>query len=97
MVCGRSASGALILPSLPGRSRRARTADCLATSLGPSSTRNGTPRISQSLNFQPGLEPSRSSSVTRTLALVSSALTLRAVSRTVVFSSSFLKMGTMTA
>src|SRR5258708_1061865 len=65
-------------------------------SLGPSSTRKGTPRISQSLNFQPGLEPSRSSSVTRMFAFASSSFTLRAVPRTAAFSSSFLKMGTMT-
>ncbi len=70
----RSASEAKTLPSLPGRSRRARTADCLATSFGPSSMRRGTPRISQSLNFQPGLWPSRSSSVTRMLAFTSCAL-----------------------
>ena len=73
-----SARGALILPSRPGRSRRARTAACLATSLGPSSTRSGTPRISQSLNFHPGLCPSRSSSMTRMFAFASSACNFRA-------------------
>jgi len=45
----------------PGLSRRATTHVLLSTSLGPTSTRSGTPRISQWLYFQPGVERSSAS------------------------------------
>ena len=68
----------------------------LATSLGPSSRRSGTPRISQSLNLKPGLEPSRSSNFTRMPASTSSLRSFARDSRTLDFSSSVLKIGTIT-
>jgi len=60
------------------------TAACLATSLGQVPRAEYAPHL-PIVEFQPGLWPSRSSSVTRMLALTSSAFSLRAVSRTTPF------------
>ncbi len=59
------------------------TTCCFSRSFGPISRRTGTPRISHSENFQPGVYSSRASSITRMPAAVSSALSASARGSTV--------------
>mmetsp|Transcript_22814 Transcript_22814/g.70485 ORF Transcript_22814/g.70485 Transcript_22814/m.70485 type:complete len:413 (+) Transcript_22814:169-1407(+) len=85
-----------VLPSLPGRSRRATTTASFSTSLGPSSMRTGTPRISYWLNFQPGRSLSLASSSTRTPAALRSRVTRSAASTIASRCFSFCQMGMTT-
>ena len=56
MRAGASAIGTpIVLPSLPGMSRRASTQAFFSMSFGPSSTRTGTPRSSHSAKRWPGM------------------------------------------
>mmetsp|Transcript_3579 Transcript_3579/g.14490 ORF Transcript_3579/g.14490 Transcript_3579/m.14490 type:complete len:300 (-) Transcript_3579:645-1544(-) len=85
-----------VLPSLPGLSRRATTTASFSTSLGPTSMRTGTPRISYWLNFQPGRSFSEASMSTRTPAAFSLSVTSVAAATTASRCFSFCQMGTTT-
>mmetsp|Transcript_35149 Transcript_35149/g.89004 ORF Transcript_35149/g.89004 Transcript_35149/m.89004 type:complete len:268 (-) Transcript_35149:864-1667(-) len=86
----------ICLPSLPGLSRRATTQPPASTSLGPTSTRTGTPFISQWLNFHPGVCRLSASTLTRMPAPLAAASSAATASITAGRSPSFLTMGTMT-
>mmetsp|Transcript_2186 Transcript_2186/g.8302 ORF Transcript_2186/g.8302 Transcript_2186/m.8302 type:complete len:265 (+) Transcript_2186:95-889(+) len=83
-------------PSFPGRSRLATTHAFLATSLGPTSTRTGTPFISHCANFHPGELRSSSSTLTLIPAFVRVVAMAFAASATAALSLFFCAMGTTT-
>mmetsp|Transcript_12468 Transcript_12468/g.53613 ORF Transcript_12468/g.53613 Transcript_12468/m.53613 type:complete len:255 (-) Transcript_12468:906-1670(-) len=83
-------------PSFPGRSRLATTHASLATSLGPTSTRIGTPFISHCANFHPGELRSSSSTLTLIPAFSSVAAMALAAAATAALSLFFCAMGTTT-
>jgi hypothetical protein len=68
-------------------SRRAAKTVCFSMSRGPISSRTGTPRISYSANFQPGVLLSSASSLTRMPASASRSRIAIAVGSTVSFQS----------
>jgi hypothetical protein len=85
------------LPSFPGLSLLAKTTAFFATSLGPISILNGTPFISHSLYFHPGVSCSDISDLTRIPDNFNNFSTLLHISNTACLSSSFCQIGTIIA
>mmetsp|Transcript_45726 Transcript_45726/g.115091 ORF Transcript_45726/g.115091 Transcript_45726/m.115091 type:complete len:231 (-) Transcript_45726:648-1340(-) len=96
MAAMRSCRPSSATDSLAPPTRRATMTAPFSTSLGPTSTRTGTPFTSQKLYLNPGLYCSRSSRWARTPAAASRRCTSAANSLTLALSPPLKWMGTMT-